>query len=230
MLLAVATMLAMPAMAQEKQHSYKSFVQVAGKAERSVAPDKFTVSITLDESTYNGKISIELQRKEMFGALKKLGVDLEKQLKIADLSSDYYKRGENLAAEAYALTLGDKSEAVEVYSALGKLGITNVSLKSYTHSKIDEFKNELRAEAVLDAKAKAELLATTLGQSIGKCFYVYDRDYGIGDVIVTAYGEARKASYAGYADAVAESNAVAKELDFKPIELKISVDTKFFLE
>ncbi len=230
LLLALVALLAMPAVAQEKTAAYDSFVQVTGKAEKSITPDKFTLSITIDESDTKGKIPVALQRKEMFGALKKLGIDLDKQLQIADLSSDYFKRGNSLAAEAYTLTLNDKSKVVEVYSTLGELGISNVSLKSYTHSQIDSFKDELRAVAVLDAKAKAELLATTLGQSVGKCFYIRDYDYNGGDVVVVAFGSTRKAAFTGSANALAESNAVASELDFKPIELKISIDAKFLLE
>ncbi len=83
-LVAVALM-ALPAAAQV-QEAFPSYIQVNGRAEREIAPDEFYLQIVIAERDSKGKITVESQRRDMIAALKRQGVDVEKQLKVANLS------------------------------------------------------------------------------------------------------------------------------------------------
>lgn len=90
-ILAVAVALfaipALPAAAQSEE-SYPSYIQVNGRAEEEIAPDEFYLSIVIDERESKGRQTLEQQRRDMIAALKRAGVDVEKQLKVADMSSE----------------------------------------------------------------------------------------------------------------------------------------------
>lgn len=91
LLLAVGVLFAVTAAAQTNE-TFPSYIQVNGHAEKEVAPDEFYLTIVIDERDSKGKISVEAQRRDMIVALKKQGINIEKQLKVTNLSSEFFKR------------------------------------------------------------------------------------------------------------------------------------------
>ena len=88
-LAAAVALLALPAAAQV-QEAFPSYIQVNGRAEREIAPDEFYLQIVINERDSKGKVSVESQQRDMIAALKRLGVNVEKQLKVAHLSSEFF--------------------------------------------------------------------------------------------------------------------------------------------
>ena len=86
-LIAAVALMALPAAAQV-QEAFPSYIQVNGRAEKEITPDEFYLSVIINERDSKGKISVESQQRDMIAALKRLGVNVEKQLKVANLSSD----------------------------------------------------------------------------------------------------------------------------------------------
>ena len=89
-------------------------VSVNGSSQVKITPDVIYMTIRLDESDTKGKITLEEQRKQMFSALKKCGVDIEKQLSVQDMSSSYFRRRGSLAVTQYELKVGSADEARRV--------------------------------------------------------------------------------------------------------------------
>ncbi len=81
-LMAAVALMALPAAAQ-MQEAFPSYIQVNGRAEKEITPDEFYLSIVINERDSKGKISVESQQRDMIAALKRLGVNVEKQLKVA---------------------------------------------------------------------------------------------------------------------------------------------------
>lgn len=225
-LMAVVALVALPAAAQT-QEAYPSFIQTNGRAELEVTPDEFYLQIIINERDSKGKISVESQQREMVAALKRLGIDVDRQLKVANLSSEFYKKNTSVATAKYQLQLGTSDEVARAWQALGDLGISDVSILKVSHSKLDQYKEQVRAEAIRNARANAATLAEAIGQTIGKCFYIYDSNSG---VLPTYYDNAvlmRSAKAYGTAEgAVAEEEPLA----FKTIRLEYNVQAKFVLE
>lgn len=226
MMMAVALVVASAAMAQP-QEAYPSFVQVNGSAEREIVPDEIFLSITITERDSKGKITVDEQQRAMLTVLKKLHIDVSKQLKMVDLSSAYFKRNTALATAKYQLELHDAPTVARVWRALDELGISQVEVERVSHSKIEQLGAEVRAEAMRAAKQKAEELAAAIGQQVGKCFHIYDGNSGS---VVAAYGSTLLKSRAQndlveFADAVEQEN-----LEFQTIRLNYRVQAKFILE
>ena len=224
-LAAAVALLALPAAAQV-QEAFPSYIQVNGRAEREIAPDEFYLQIVINERDSKGKVSVESQQRDMIAALKRLGVNVEKQLKVANLSSEFFKKNTSVATAKYQLQLGSSAEVGKVWQALDGLGISKVSILKVSHSQLERYKSEVRVEAMRNAKQNAATLAEAIGQTIGKCFYVYDSN---NDVMPVFYNNMAVMRSAKAFDA-AEAAAGEEPLDFKTIKLQYSVQAKFVLE
>ena len=223
--MAVVALMALPAAAQ-MQEAYPSYIQVTGRAEKELTPDEFYLQIVINERDSKGKISVESQQRDMVAVLRKLGVDVEKQLKMANLSSEFFKKNTSVAMAKYQLQLGSSGEVAKVWQALDDLGISNISILKVTHSQLDKSKQEVRLEAMRNARESAQEMAGAIGQTIGKCFYIYDSNSNVLPVMYDNAVLMRSAK------AVADAESVAEEdpLEFKTIKLEYGVQAKFVLE
>ncbi|MDE7304671.1 MAG: SIMPL domain-containing protein [Alistipes sp.] len=226
-LLAAAALMLLPVAAQT-QEAFPSYIQVNGRAEKEIVPDEFYLSIVINERDSKGKISVESQQRDMIAALRRQGIDVEKQLKVANLSSEFFKKKSSVATAKYQLQLGSAAEVSKAWQALDNLGISNVSILKVSHSRIDALKEEVRIEAIRNAQQSARTLAEALGQSIGKCFYIWDSN---NDIMPAYYNNTLTVRSMKMMDAAGVEEAAEEEpLDFKTIKLQYSVQTKFVLE
>lgn len=217
----VALTFALPVFAQEEEN----YIQVNGTSEIEIVPNQFYLSITLDEGDTKGKQAIESQRKQMIAVLKSLGIDTEKQLTMADMSSSYYKRGTSLSMAKYQLLLSTTEQVVGVYDKLSEIGISNIELSRVSHTDMEQYKSKCRQDAMKNAKTIATELAVAVGQSIGSCIYIYDSNRGI--------------TPSFYNDGIMLMRSVAKisaemaeeptPVEFKKITINYSVTAKFRL-
>lgn len=227
LLLAAVALLALPAAAQV-QEAFPSYIQVNGRAEKEITPDEFYLTITINERESKGKITVEAQQRDMIAALRKLGINTDKQLKVANLSSEFFRRRSSVATAKFQLQVGSSAEMAKVYAALDEIGISNVALLRVSHSKLDEYKEEVRVAAIRNARQSAQTLAGAIGQSVGKCFYIYDSN---SDVIPYAYNNmAVMRSVKTMAADGAVEEAAEEVPEFKTIKLRYDVQAKFVLE
>lgn len=222
---AVAALVALPAAAQT-QEAFPSYVQVYGRAEKEITPDEFYLQIIINERDSKGKISVESQQRDMIAALKRLNVDIDKQLKVANLSSEFFKKKSSVATAKYQLQLGSSAEVARVWQALDDLGISNVSILKVSHSKIDQLKEEVRVEAIRNARKNAATLAEAIGQQVGRCFYIYDSNSNVVPAVYDNMVLMRSAKGV----ATAEMQVEEDPLEFKTLRLEYGVQAKFVLE
>lgn len=206
----------------EKQTPY---VSVNGYSEIKVTPDEIFLSITLDESDTKGKVTLEEQRKAMFQALKRLKIDVEKQLSVVDMSSNYFRRKSSLAATKYELKVGSATEAREVFEALDAVKISNINVVRAQCSKYEEYRTEARKAAIRDAKAKAAQLAEAIGQSIGPCFEINDYNTSSQPIVTKRVTMMRATNM----DSVAEEAYVEPDIEFEQIMITYNLSAKFEL-
>ncbi|MBO5878762.1 MAG: SIMPL domain-containing protein [Alistipes sp.] len=198
-------------------------VAVNGSSIIRVVPDEIYLSITLDESDTKGRVAIDEQRRKMFSALKKAGVDSEKQLFVQDMSSSYFRRSRSLAATQYELKLGSADAVRKVFEALDEAGITNVNVTRTSHSNLDGLRSEARQKAMKDAQQRARELAEAVGQSIGACYEISDYTTSVQPV----YRKNMLMTTARSMDAaVAEAEP---DVQFEQIEISYTLSAKFYL-
>lgn len=209
------------------EQSMERVIEVTGNAEKEITPDEIYVQIVIDENDTKGKVSVDKMEQDMIAALKKIGVDIENDLKIGDMDSDLKKRflrkDQARTSATYELKVSSAAMLGQAYQAMQDVGVTNLSVIRTDHSKIKEFEKEVRIEAMKNAKEVASTLAEAVGQEVGKAVYIADYNRNFVTRSAPMYAKMEMAS-----DQM--GGGYQTPLDFRKIKLSYSISAKFELK
>lgn len=207
------------------EEKFPCYIEVSGYAESEVTPDNFILSIVLSEQDSKGRISVKTQLRDMTRALQKIGIDTDSQLTVVDMNSQFLKKNTSLLTAEYRLKLESATEVRNVYAVLNELGISKVSMRSMSYSKVNEVREQMRIEAIKNARKKALTLAETIGQRIGDCIRI--NDYSRDATEETVVMNTRMFKAAGSFDtADFDDNG---QMEFRPIKVTGNVNARFVL-
>ncbi len=150
----------------------KPYIEVTGTAEQNIVPDEIYISITIRER-HEGKenITIENQEVDLKEALKSIGISLG-NLSLSDKNANYIKvkwsKRDVVTIAEYILKVEDAISVGKVFEKLDELKIDDANISKVSHSKIEEFKKEVRVLAIKAAKEKADYLLVAIGEQTGK--------------------------------------------------------------
>ena len=213
--------------AQESRYM-ESYVEVNGSAEQEVAPDTFYLRVDIAEQDSKGRKSLEQQQDEMLKALKSLGVDPDSQVVRLSLSSTYFNRRSNMASAAYQIKLVSPAQLAKVWSKLDELGLSGVKFQKAECGTIDKVKDDVRRLAVLNARNQAASMANAIGQTVGRCFYIYG-GYSDASAVYARPVMLSKSMMANGAN-MAEEDAGGDSLEFDKIKVSAKVTARFVLQ
>jgi uncharacterized protein YggE len=213
--------------AQPQAENHIPYIETNAKADSLVIPDEIYLSIQLREQDEKNKVSVEQLEKRMFEALQQLDMDIEKQLKLADLSSNiktYFLRRKDIKkSKRFELKLHDATTAGRVLAALEEKGISNVQLSKTDYSKLEELKLHLLSKAVDKAKKRAQAMAKPLRQQVAEAIFISDSHSG-------SVGYRRNALDEVVMFSMAEADAApVPDIQFKPQKIQVSVQIRFRL-
>lgn len=173
--LAILSILTVTLFGQEIADAIRG-IEVVGTAERMVVPDELTFRITLTErGAGRSKVTIEQQEASLRTELEKIGVDVAKDLSIYDVSARYFryrKIRDVLATQDYRLVVHDLEKVAQLQEIADKLNVSSLNLVLAENAHIEDIRQELRVEAIKNAKAKAEALMQAIGGHVGNAIYV----------------------------------------------------------
>ena len=148
-------------------------IEVTGAAEQEITPDEIFVGISLQEymTTNKKKISIEELEKQLQTAVMKAGI-ANTDFMINNISSyqNYWEKKKNpmfLASKQYTLKVKDLTKLNDIISAVDQKGIAYTNVESYSHSKLEAYKKDLKVKALQNAKEKANSLLNGISEKMG---------------------------------------------------------------
>lgn len=161
-------------------------IEVVGYAEKEIVPDIIYLNISLREykSKNNQIVAIENLEKQLAKAVKEAGIkDEDFQIENIYGNNNWWWRKkkddpEFLASKRYRLKLNDLSKINQLLSKLDPLGIEQMNISEYDHSKIEEYKRELKVEALKSAKDKANYLVQSIDQQLGEAIEIHEIEAG----------------------------------------------------
>lgn len=213
--------------AQSKSFLDVPYLETQAQVDTLVTPDKIYLNISIQEKDSKGRVSVEEQENKMAQRLKALGIDLDKQLVIKDLSSNfekYFLRGkEVLKSKQYSLLVYTGKQAAEVMVALEQLDIANAFLEKTEYSKMDELELELKARAIKRAKQKADALTKPLGQKVGLAIHIVDNS----QPYYPRYNQAPMMEMKTVSADMGQAEPL--DIDFEKIKVETTVNVKFAL-
>lgn len=215
--------------AQTKNFIDQPYLETTSKVDTLVTPDHIHLSILISEKDTKGKISVEELENMMAAKLTALGIDLDKQLTLSDLSSNFkkyfLKQKDVLKAKSYSLLVYDALTAGKVIVAMEKINISNVNISKTEYSKIEELKLHLKSKAVEKAKASADAMTIPLGQTIGKAIFISD----VPSASNYLQGRVAGVQIRGYSSRQEYDNKPI-DISFEEIKVESAVTVKFIIE
>lgn len=227
-LLFTAALAAIAVGAKAQQSSEPALVTVNGEHIIKVVPDeaevRFAVSSKLKEATDAQKENDAIVAKAL-AYLAKQGID-EGDVRTTGVSlrpyteyvSDKERKQLYMAQQSITFRLDDLDKLAGILSGLVDLGVNNIENVEFKTSDLKELQAKARTEAVLDAKAKAEILAAALDQEVGKAYQIIDNTSDNNGPRPVMYRMEAKAADSAASIAPGE------------IEVRAQVSVRFFLD
>jgi len=214
----------------QKNFIDQNYIEVTGKSEMEIVPDLIYLKILINEKDIKSKLTLSEREKLMIETLKQIGIDISKDLSIKDMSSNFkfylLTKNDILLSKEYQLLVRDGKTASKIFVELEKIGISNVSIDRLDNSKIENFRKEIKVDAIKAAQNKAQSLASALNQNIGRAIYVQEVVQNFGNGIP---GASNSIIVRGYASEIYGSNA-QPDIDFEKIKLEYSILCRFELK
>lgn len=213
----------------EKNFIDLNYIEVTGKSEMEITPDMIYLKVLLNEKDSKNKISVSELEKQMVDKLKEIGINIEKNLFIKDMSSNYkfylLTKKEIFLSKEYQILVSDGKTASQVFLELEKIGISSVSVEKLDHSKIEQYRKETKINAIKAAKDKAESLTAAINQNIGRAIYIQELDFKSG----FAPGASNSIMIRG-SSSIYGSNKATLDVDFEKIKIEYSILCRFELK
>lgn len=215
--------------AQSKNFIDMPYIETGAKADTLIMPDRIYLSIVLTENDTKNKKSTERLEKDLISTLERLKINVERNLSVEDMGSDFkkyfLKSQAVIKAKSYQLLVHDALTAGKVLVELEKVGISNISIAKTEHSKAEELILELKEKAIKKAKSAAQAIVKPLSQQVGKAIYISCRDSMSGEYASDTAG----VKIRGVAK-IEDWEDYESLLNFKKLHFEVFVEAKFKLE
>ncbi len=166
-------------------------IEVTGHATLELVPDNVIFTINIQEywqeefeegkeyKDYRTKVDIVSIENAVVAELKAMNINLS-QLTL-DRSGNYWRQqGKDfLVSKTIDVKLASPKEANEITNRLQTRGIQSMNIKEMKNSQLEEYKIKTKAQAVLNAKTKAEILTASLNEKIGKVLHIIEVDRNV---------------------------------------------------
>jgi len=220
--------------AQTAINPYPKTITVTGSAEMEVIPDEIYVQVILREyeKKGQGKVNIENIKRDFLNNVRAIGI-ADSLISIA--SYDAYngnpwlrkknKKDELYASISYQIKFKESKQLDALVDRLDDNATTNFFIQRTSHSKLAEYRKQLKIQAVKAAKEKAQYLSEAVNEKTGEAVTInepveyYIPFYNVRQANVMMKEQAQSAD-------VASDPAV----DFRKIKLKYDVTVVFALK
>lgn len=224
--LLVLAVLTLQAQTGTKNFIDQPYIEVHGKAEMEIIPDMIYLKVVIDEKDNKSKQSLEDQEKQMMKALATIDIDTKKNVSVIDYSSNFQahwiKRTNITTSKEYEILVHSGKKAAQVFIELEKLDISNISVIKLDHTKMEEYRQQVKINAVKAAKNKAKILTKAIDQQVGKAIFIQEisRNYYPTRMNKMDTNVMMKVKGAGQAEYI-------PDIDFQKLTLKAEILARF---
>ena len=151
------------------------FIEVIGSAEMNIIPDEVELEVVMANT--NDKVKTDELETHLFDVLKKNKIS-ESQVTFLSVDNPYYwywwwsYRFNN--SRTYKITIDCSRQDMSFIKDLKVDYVRSIRISRTTHSKITEYRRQVKIEAMKQAKEKALELLESIGQTVGKVIEVIE--------------------------------------------------------
>lgn len=219
-----------------ESNTRQKVINVNGTAEMEIVPDEIYVQIMLREYAKKGgpKTDIEAIRKNFLKATQSINIP-DSNISVQGYQGwdgNYWwynknkkKNPDMMAGITYQVKLSSTKKMDELVSKLDDEATEGFSIARVSHSRLQEFKKQLKIQAIRSAKEKAVYLSEAIGEKVGEAIIINDPNE-VGNYPRPIYSNMMmKQAANAEGDQAAEPN-----IDFKKIKLQFDVNVTFALK
>lgn len=220
---------------QPATNPFPKTITVNGSAEMEVVPDEIYVNIVLREYQKRGQDKKELDglKTDFLNACKASSLP-DSIISIVSYTGyeDYYglrkrKKDPNLFASiTYQVKFSNSKQMDELVDKLDDEATRSFSIVSTSHSKMTEFRKQLKTQAIVAAKNKATYLTEAINEKLGAAITIKEPS----EPTWTTGRVTNMRSQAIVSYVRDEDDESSIDVDFKKIKLRFEVDVIFALQ
>jgi uncharacterized protein len=228
-----ALFLVFGSMAQQS-NPYPRTIQVSGSAETEIIPDEIYVTVTLKEYEKRGvgKIGLEKIKSDFLGYCKSVGLP-DSTVSIASYegfnSAPWWRKRRNkdelYSSISYQVKFNNSKKMDELVAKLDEDATQNFVISRVWHSKMAEYRKQLKIEATKAARNKAGYMAEAAGEKIGEAVSIIEPEEEMVAPRMYAYSQSNMA----FSNRMADSQEAEDAVNFKNIKLRYEVKAVFAL-
>ncbi|HYJ37842.1 MAG TPA: SIMPL domain-containing protein [Chitinophagaceae bacterium] len=223
---------------QQLMNPFPKTINVNGSAEMEVIPDEIYVQVDLKEYQKKGeKVTIDRIKSEFLANVRSLGIP-DTAISIASYEGfNGYpwwrkrkkdKEADLMATISYQVKLNSSYKVDQVVNLLDEDATLNFQVIRTSHSRINEWRKQLKIQAVKAAKEKAGYFADAINEKLGEAVTITEpNDVSLYYYPRNAYSNLKSANMQMDMQA-SPSNEQA--IDFRKIKLKFEVNAVFALK
>lgn len=218
---------------------YPKTITVTGSAEMDIVPDEIYVQIDLKEYRKKGENKVELDKikSDFLAKCSSIGLP-DSTISIASYEGSnfnywYWKRKKKdpdmYSGISYQIKFKDSKKMDQLVDLLDDEATVNFQITKANHSKIQEFRKQLKIQAVKAAKEKGIYLTDAINEKVGEAITIEEPDENT--FLNNFENNVRVSQYANAVyfnkDAAKVSDDDKAGVDFKKIKLRYEVKIVF---
>ena len=232
--IALFALLSISSFAQDNK--FPRTINVNGTAEMEVVPDEIYVQVDLREydKKGSGKVDIEIIRSKFLNAVKSIGL-AETDISVQGYSGWdgnywWYKKNKKQnpdmkAGITYWVKVNSTAKMDELVSKMDDEATQNFFIAKVSHSKIQEFRKQLKIQAIKSARDKAIYLSEAINEKVGEAITINEPNE-VGYYPQPMY----RNKIANQSMTENAADAAPMNVDFKKIKLQFDVNVVFALK
>ncbi|ABG60815.1 SIMPL domain-containing protein [Cytophaga hutchinsonii] len=204
-------------------------ISVTGTAEMEVVPDEIYFRVVIKEYLKDkNKVVIEKLEKELNQAVTAAGITKEDFMveQVNGLSWSRKKKdgAELYNSKSYIIKVSTPGKMDEILDKVNAESIYSVEIRNYSHSKITEYKKQLKIEAIKAAKAKATYLLEAIDEKIGGAVEISEYDN-------ISYNQPVYSNQVNVRNSMSYQESYAdSDIGFQKIKLQFQVNATFAIQ
>jgi hypothetical protein len=166
------------------------YIEVKGEAEIEIEPDEIKYVIGIEEyweeefekkkefKDYKTKVALSDIEDELIKNLRKVGID-KKDVTVNQMGNYSRFRGkEFLYSKQLIVKITDFSRINALTQIMDAKGIKYMNIGELNHSKMEDFKKQVKIDALKNAKEKAQYLVESIDEELGEVISIEEMSDG----------------------------------------------------
>lgn len=154
-------------------------ISVTGRAQKIVVPDEIYVTVVLREFYRDKKkMTIEELEAGLVNFVVKTTATPTTNIKMDDIDASFIalkrKQKDAIIEKKYEIKYNTFLKTNQLLAVIDSLNCRSAYISKLSHSKMDEFRREIRIEAMKDAQTKSAYMVEAVGAKLGKVITVVE--------------------------------------------------------